>query len=534
MLPIGQRALFNGVIEIKAQLEMEPSEHNAIDEFLKKTFGFVETRVPTTFPISHRLTFKDSVYESTTNVWSLKVEGKRAGRGRARWQALKDEDWLTAANFIERYQPKIVYFPSALLEFPDRIILDQAIEKGAADKNAFYCEVVGDILRSINPDLNIDTHLVARAKSGNASDRENLSALLLQIEHHLKATVFKEWESIFGSSLGSKDFRVLHGTNESGQLYIQLRIQENAEAFSINERSAGFRWFFAFILLTKYRLSRKDRVLFLFDEPANNLHPNAQTQLLKSLELLSTHADIIYSTHSHYLINPLWLESTHIVSNAAVDEASGISLDAPARTAITVTPYRTFVGSHPEQYFYYRPVMEALDYSPSPIEFPDRAVLIEGKTDFFLFEYMKRRFSSEKSSFVLFPGGGAGSLDSLVTLLSGWGKRFVILVDSDQQGEKQKKRYLDKFESLVDGRVFSLADIDSKFAGKAIESLLSIEDMEAIRNKYFPELSKIEKKHLHVAVQEMLATRSDVQLSAAAQHDFASAFIFFESRLEQG
>ena len=51
-------------------------------------------------------------------------------------------------------------------------------------------------------------------------------------------------------------------------------------------------------------------MLFLFDEPASNLHPTAQAALLASLEKLSENAVVIYTTHSHHLINPLWLETT--------------------------------------------------------------------------------------------------------------------------------------------------------------------------------------------------------------------------------
>ncbi len=514
MLPIGKRALFNDAVEISATFEIESEDRVLIDAFLKKEFGFVESWYPDEFEISHSISFKDSSYSETNNNWSLTFFGQKSRRENAKDYWLEGDDWLKAALHVKTLLPKIVYFPSTVLDFPDRIILDTSSAKQGGDKNSFYCEVIGDILRAIDSGLDITTHLISRAKSSRQHDKENLNALLLRVEQHLKKTVFAEWETIFGQSLDGKDFRIHHGFDDRKRFYLEIRIQENAESFAINERSAGFRWFFAFILLTKYRVSRNDRVLFLFDEPANNLHPNAQAQLVRSLKLLSEQADIVYSTHSHYLINPLWLESTHVVRNAAIDETLGMSLDATVRTAIDVIPYKTFVGKHPEQYFYYLPVMEALDYSPSPLEFPSHVVLVEGKTDFFLLNYFGDLLECNTEAIHLFPGGGAGSLDPLVTLLSGWGRHFIILVDSDAEGEKQKRRYIEKFESIVEGRVFSLGDVDASLMGKSIESILTSEDKEQIRQTVFPELAALKKKQTHVAIQELLAKRCKLPFAA--------------------
>jgi len=56
--------------------------------------------------------------------------------------------------------------------------------------------------------------------------------------------------------------------------------------------------------------------LFLLDEPASNLHSTAQAQLLKSFEKLPS---LIYTTHSHHMINPKWLEGTYVVKNEGLN-----------------------------------------------------------------------------------------------------------------------------------------------------------------------------------------------------------------------
>lgn len=530
MLPIGMRALFNGKIEIIAKVEIEDKDWDVIDAFLKKEFNYKKTKKVNEFSIKHTVHFEDSKYERTENIWDIIFEGQKSGSGNRKSISLANDDWLKGANFVERMLPKIVYFPSMLLEFPDRIVLEEPSSKQHGEpRNDFYCSVLEDVLLAINPRLKLDTHLVDRAKNTDKSDKENLEALLIQIGRHLKETVFSEWKKIFEQAL-NYDFQV-RLTNDNNQLALEIKIITDDGIFSINERSAGFRWFFAFIMITRYRLHRKDRVLFLFDEPAANLHPNAQTQLIRSFELLAQEADIIYTTHSHYLINPLWLESTHIVQNSASEKPLNNIDKNPVDSAIIVTPYRTFVGSHPEQYFYYRPIQEALDYAPSPLEFPTSVILVEGKTDFFTIKYFSSILEAKKTWPNIFPGGGAGTLDPLISLLYGWGKDFIVLVDSDEAGETQRKRYEDKFEQIVSGCIFTFEDINAAWKGCRIEALIDPVDIEMIRKNIFPSQKKLGKKQLHLAVQELLVQKKALPFSKITLDNFESLLNYLDNEL---
>jgi ABC-type dipeptide/oligopeptide/nickel transport system ATPase subunit len=59
--------------------------------------------------------------------------------------------------------------------------------------------------------------------------------------------------------------------------------------------------------------------LFLLDEPASNLHSSAQAELLESFEKPLDRCSLIYTTHSHHLINVRWLDTAYVGKNAAVD-----------------------------------------------------------------------------------------------------------------------------------------------------------------------------------------------------------------------
>src|SRR3989344_3286322 len=101
-----------------------------------------------------------------------------------------------------------------------------------------------------------------------------------------------------------------------GKLYLSFKIRtESKKEFLVKERSKGFKWFFSFLLFTEFRKKRTSNILFLLDEPASNLHSSAQAKILDALSELSTDSLVIYSTHSHHLINPKWLVCAYICIN---------------------------------------------------------------------------------------------------------------------------------------------------------------------------------------------------------------------------
>ena len=241
-------------------------------------------------------------------------------------------------------------------------------------------------------------------------------------------------------------------TAEDGRRYLELSIEGDDGLYYIDERSLGFRWFFVFSLITKYKRSdppHSQGIVYLFDEPASNLHAGAQSQLLNSLERLSPDCTIIYTTHSHYLINPNWLENTYVVINKGFDYDNAIEY-VPKGTDVTIERYRSFAAKHPDQTRYFQPILDVLDYKPSRLEMVEDVVMVEGKNDFYTLEYMKKVAGIGSSGDIqLVPGNGAGSLDTVIRLYLGWAKEFVVLLDSDKEGAIQKRRYTDTFGPIV-------------------------------------------------------------------------------------
>ena len=96
-----------------------------------------------------------------------------------------------------------------------------------------------------------------------------------------------------------------------GKIPAILLHEKSGEIVDLNSTSAGRRWYFTYYFM-KNTLESGD--LFIIDEPAAMLHPLAQKEVLNELcELKSREINVVYSTHSPYLIPNDW-ESVHFVT----------------------------------------------------------------------------------------------------------------------------------------------------------------------------------------------------------------------------
>ena len=337
----------------------------------------------------------------------------------------------------------------------------------------------------------------------------------------ITATVFEGWGRIFGSQPAAQEVQIEAGAKE--EPYLELKIKGADGYYDLTERSLGFRWFFMFLLMTSFHgLDGEDgrQSLFLLDEPASNLHSTAQAELLKSFRTLTEQCDLVYSTHSHHLIDVRWLDSAYIIKNEALgslEMTDYVSRRVGANTAISATPYRQFVAEHPDQTSYFQPVLDLLDYRPSILEPVPEVVLVEGKSDFFLLRYAHEVLGLG-TEVALIPGSGAGSLDALIRLHIGWGKSFVVLLDADAEGERQKERYEAEFGPLLRARCLLLSELCADDSVKVVEDLLDAEDRESIVGEIFAdgEATPKPKKALLQAILELYARHEAVPLSPAS------------------
>lgn len=524
IIPVKDRTNFNGSIKIITTLLLEESDKVELKEFLENNCNFILCENVDEIKIEQLYNYKNSKYEGTTQKWDLKLIGKPKGSRSKKLAELGEEEWKKAVDMLKTKMPKLLYFPSALFDLPDKIYLDPIPENDY--KNRFYSLVVQDVLDSLGGSLNIKEHLIDRIKSEDKNDRDNLKQVCLLMGRKLSQVILEEWSMVLTNK--AKGISVEIDKDQIG-VFIEFKIEGDDGYFHLSERSQGFRWFFVFLLLTQFRGYRKNEdkhIIFLFDEPAANLSQKAQKQLIKNLETISDKCTIIYTTHSQHLINPNWLEGAYIVTNDAYD---GGEEDYEAKnTNIRLYRYRHFVDQYPQRVSYFQPILDVLEYVPNELDMCNNAIIVEGKTDYYVLNYFFKVIL-KREDLHLIPGMGCNNADTLISLYNGWGKDFIVLLDSDDAGKTSKKRYEDQFGAIVEGKIITLNDIDSSWKKKNMESILDNKIKLFIEKSCFPDKQKYTKNLYNKAIQELLMCNKEINIPNDVKKSFEKIYDYLNN-----
>nr|WP_068890374.1 AAA family ATPase [Pedobacter panaciterrae] len=536
LIPISKRDNFNGRITLIVTISLDDDDILKINQFAKKKTKFSQVRTIKTLTYTRHYIFKDSKFVDVDSRWSgfdgiLKTSTTRTFINIGGTSYAKDNTAL--AKYCRELIPSILYFPNFLFDFPSKISLKTDGE--ISEKEKFYSELVQDILFSLENELNIQTHLIDRVRSEDPNDKRNLNSLSKKMGKKVTDVVFKAWNSIFKRELRDTRINISIGLDADDCPFLEFEIETHDGIYQINERSLGFRWFFVFLLFTQFRPFRENapkNVIYLFDEPASNLHSYAQSQLLKSFENLTKNSKIIYTTHSHHLINPKWLESTFVVKN------EGVKLEKPEfytidKTNISIEAYRSFVTNHPHNTAYFQPILDVLDYAPSNLENVPNCIFLEGKNDYYTLMYFKDIVLELDFTLNLSPSSSSGNMDTLISLYLGWGKEFLVLLDSDKEGRKQHTRYEEAFGISVEGRIFTLESIDSEWKSIAMEKLFQVEELLAFQKTTYPDSEVFNKTHFNRSIQENLIKKQKFEFSEETQEHFKAILLFLDSKINK-
>lgn len=550
---------FTGDVSVVATLSLTSEDKKQIaDELLsehKLTLNLDTMPDQITFERQQR--FKDGDFK--TSYFTLRTELELRGSSQRKWREYKGDERRQLRDIIFKRAPRIAYFPTFVFDFPNAIFLTE--RGGLVDK--FYRRVFQDILDYDNRGQTIEKDIVRRVRRDDMilpwvtffsawvghDDRDKIQQVMDRASSAVTRLVFGRWNKIFGEDTRGKEvsisYEVIEGETEDPRgaktktnehdVQIKFQIKDGSRRFDVNDRSLGFRWFFSFMLFTQFRVARSTSgsppLLFLFDEPASNLHAAAQQKLIESFPEIAQNGHVLaYSTHSHYMIEPKWLEQTFIVTNrsdapglSVLDE---ISLDDESLN-VQVESYRSFVNSHPGQTSYFQPILDRLEVVPSKFDQDRASIVLEGKSDYYILRYAQRMIGI--ADLPLLPGLGAGTFGALAALHAGWNLNFLFLLDGDKQGGIERARYAEEF-GISHDRLVTLDELVPTVA--VIEDLLDDDARDFIR----VQLGLAEppnKSQIRRFFQERLASDNTAVLSAAFAENAKKAIEGLHARLHE-
>lgn len=225
-----------------------------------------------------------------------------------------------------------------------------------------------------------------------------------------------------------------------------------------SERSAGFVWFFSF--LVKFAQVKKGGgpVVLLLDEPGLTLHGKAQGDLLRYFdEKLAPHHQIVYTTHSPFMVAPDKLMSARVVEDK-------VELKGTRRMPIGTKVSEDVLSSDPDTVF---PLQGALGYEITQTLFIGKhSLLVEGTSDILYLQALSAALKARKRvgldpRWTLCPAGGIGNLKAFVSLFGGNKLDILVLADNTKQDTK-KIEEVRRSQVLKTGRVLTMSDFTGK------------------------------------------------------------------------
>jgi predicted ATPase len=242
---------------------------------------------------------------------------------------------------------------------------------------------------------------------------------------------------------------------------MHVRMYDNRHMLSLafGERSSGFQWFFSFLAaFSRYEYDNSP-IIILLDEPGLGLHARAQKDFLDFIdERLAKRCQVIYTTHSPFMVQPSKLERARVVEDKGRETGSVMTSSVLSSDPDTLFPLQGALG---------------YDIAQNLLVTPNNLV-VEGPSDFIylvtlsdLLKEKGRTHLDERWS--IKPVGGADSIPTFVALL-GMHLDMTVLLDSRKEGNQRlaslaKKGYLKATRIVAVGEVLDrpLADIEDLF-----------------------------------------------------------------------
>ena len=270
----------------------------------------------------------------------------------------------------------------------------------------------------------------------------------------------------------------------------RARIRNNLHRVDtpFSERSAGFVWFFSFLVKFAQVKNAGGSVVLLLDEPGLSLHGKAQGDLLRFIDdKLAPFHQVIYSTHSPFMVPADRLQRVRIVE------------DRVDRTKTPLRSYGTKVSQdvlevEADTLF---PLQGALGYEATQSLFVgEHTLLVEGPSDILYLHALSRALDARgrtglDSRWTMCPAGGIDRIMPFVSLFAGKDLHVAVLADQ-AQGAKGKVNRIRQSDVLREGHFYTVADFIDAPEGD-IEDVFDPEIYAEIVNRSYalPEVHRV-------------------------------------------
>ena len=214
--------------------------------------------------------------------------------------------------------------------------------------------------------------------------------------------------------------------NQGPNLYLRIKnTRHRGISTPFRQRSRGFIWFFSFLVWfdsVKNQFADAENGperphILLLDEPGLSLHALAQSDFLKYIDSLGKKHQVLYSTHSPFMVNADRLHQVRMIED---------------RPGVGTTISATLEGIDPRTVF---PLQAALGWTVAQNLFmSEKNLLVETPSDLILIKVMSDIMEAAgktalDADVVIVPAGGLDKVATFVALLGANKVKLAVLHD---------------------------------------------------------------------------------------------------------
>lgn len=331
----------------------------------------------------------------------------------------------------------------------------------------------------------------------NPEKTEALIAKLEAAENRLTGKVLSYWSQ--NRHLRMKfDIRPAQPSDPEGMtsgMNIWGRVHDAKHRVSTNlgTRSRGFIWFFSFLAWYSQLRKKDTNMILLLDEPGLSLHAKAQGDLLRYFEEeLKPYHQLIYTTHSPFLVDAAHFERVRIVQDLSIESDSDDLAEEKQGTRVITE----ILDATSDSLF---PLQGALGYDISQTLFigPNNLV-VEGVSDLLYIQIMsallqEKGESGLDSKWTITPVGGFDKIPTFVALIAAQTNlNLAILIDYQEKDQQRienlfRKKLLKKnnilmYSDFISGNETDIEDMFDpdfylKLVNDTFESTIALADL---------------------------------------------------------
>lgn len=300
--------------------------------------------------------------------------------------------------------------------------------------------------------------------------------------------------------------------NDGPNLYLRIRNRRHRGVSTpFDQRSRGFIWFFSFLVWfdsVQHQLhiaqdGSINNLVLLLDEPGLALHALAQADFLRYIDSLAEQHQVIYTTHSPFMVNSDRLNQVRLIED-----------QKNLGTVIT----ENLVGSDPRTIF---PLQAALGWTIAQNLFiSTRNLLVEGPSELSYLQIASMLVQQAgkaglRDDVTIVPVGGMSNLVTFVSLLNANGLTLAVLHDysgkPDQKlSELVRQKLLEKRAVFDVSQFRDLANIGLSTVPTDIEDLFPVDMyLHYFERTFFKQLNGVSIKEEDLPPGDRIVSRID-------------------------